>query len=238
MFNLDETAATTDIYGFERDLITRGVLYSLAVFPFLDLIRAQISEVDLVQVVPGFYLILLFISFLFLVYFSDLFSQVQFQLDNKKDIGIKSGKKIKLTNQMRLSLTFFFTGINFSFCFIIPISLDSFNSYGEKTIENLWSFNQVIGLEVSLLIVLIIAAQLPLILLNISNTESSITNVPKYWKYFVFGFVVAAGFLTPTIDGSTQLSFAICACIFYLFVVFILFKRLVIKIIKNSFLGF
>jgi dihydrofolate reductase len=46
-----------------------------------------------------------------------------------------------------LSLLLSFFTFALSVITIVPISLDSFNSYGEKTLENIWSFDEVIGLE-------------------------------------------------------------------------------------------
>ena len=62
MFNIDETTELKVYYLLQKDLYMRGFLYSVGVFLFIDLVRSQISEVNLLQLIPGFYLLLLFIS--------------------------------------------------------------------------------------------------------------------------------------------------------------------------------
>ena len=64
MLNLDETFEINNSYIIQRDLYLRGFLYSSGVIIFIELVRAQVAEVDLLQLIPGFYLIVLFISFL------------------------------------------------------------------------------------------------------------------------------------------------------------------------------
>ena len=73
MLNLDETIDTNAAYITQRDLYLRGFLYSLGVVVFIDIVRSQVAEINLLQLIPGFYLILLFISFLLLLGLSDLF---------------------------------------------------------------------------------------------------------------------------------------------------------------------
>ncbi len=69
MLNLDETFEINNTYVVQRDLYLRGFLYSFGVVVFIELVRAQVAEVNLLQLIPGFYLIVLFISFLVLVFF-------------------------------------------------------------------------------------------------------------------------------------------------------------------------
>ena len=68
---------------------------------------------------------------------------------------------------------------------VIPLSLDSFNSYGEKTLENIWSFDEVISLEIILLSILLLLCQIPLILIVSLNNEKEINVLPEYWKALV-----------------------------------------------------
>jgi hypothetical protein len=61
MLNLDETLSLNLYYILQRDFYWKAILYSLGVFIFVDILRAQIAEVNLLQLIPGFYLILLFL---------------------------------------------------------------------------------------------------------------------------------------------------------------------------------
>ena len=74
MLNLDETVENNNTYLVQRDLYLRGLAYSLGVVSLIDIVRGQVAEVNLLQLIPGFYLILVFIAFLFLVSFSDFCS--------------------------------------------------------------------------------------------------------------------------------------------------------------------
>ena len=71
MLNLDETLYLTDSYTKQKDFYLKSFLYSFGVLIFVDILRNQVSEVNLLQLIPGFYLILLFFFFLFLVINSD-----------------------------------------------------------------------------------------------------------------------------------------------------------------------
>jgi len=238
MLNLDETVELNNSYLIQRDLYLKGFLYSLGVIIFIDLARGQVAEVNLLQLIPGFYLILLFIAFVFLLYFSDLLNRVPIESDANKSIGTKTLEKLE--NGVLRKLTFFL----FYFCLgttlnsVVPLSLDSFNSYGEKTLENIWSFDEVITLEIILLVILLTLSQFPvIILLSISN-EKEKNNLPEFWKSLSFIIFIVSGLLTPTIDGYTQLSFAFSALSLYLIIINVFIKRIDIKFNSTKSLSF
>jgi len=108
---------------------------------------------------------------------------------------------------------------------VIPLSLDSFNSYGEKTLENIWSFDEVLSLEIILLIILITLSQFPLLVVTYVSTEKDSQILPEYWKSLSFVIFLISGFLTPTIDGYTQLSFSFCAISLYFILINLIQKR-------------
>ena len=237
MLNLDETVETNNAYIIQRDLYIRGLVYSLGVIIFIDIIRNQVAEINLLQLIPGFYLILLFISFLLLVVFSDLFNRIPFDFDNNKSLGTKTITRMEGAILLKFGLSLFSLGTIISLNTIIPLGLDAFYSYGEKTLENFWSFDEVLNLETILLIVLITLSQVPVISLNTLNTEKDINFLPEFWKTLSLFIFLAAGFITPTIDGYTQLSFALSAVSLYLIVISILEKRVNVKFNTTSILG-
>lgn len=238
MLNLDETLYLTDSYIKQKDFYLKSFLYSFGVLLFVDILRNQVSEVNLLQLVPGFYLILLFFSFIFLVITSDFIFGFSKDLDNKKEFGTKTLNKIDLFVLNRFS--FFFLSIILLFVLnsVIPLSLDSFNSYGEKTLENIWSFDEVLNLETSLLFIIIILSQLPILTVSNLGTEKIVNKLPQFWKLLSFLIFLIAGFLTPTIDGYTQLSFSASAIFLYLIIINIIQKRINIKFNGTSSLGF
>jgi len=229
MLNLDETFEINNSYVIQRDLYLRGFLYSSGVIIFIELVRAQVAEVDLLQLIPGFYLIVLFISFLVLLYISDFLLRIPVESDNDKVFGTKTIERAETGISLKFSYFLFYCCLGSSLNSVIPLSLDSFNSYGEKTLENIWSFDEVISLEIILLTILLLLCQIPVIFLVSLNNEKEISILPEYWKTLSFIVFIASGILTPTIDGYTQLSFAFSALSLYLIIIIILTKRLDIK---------
>ena len=229
MLNLDETVDINNSYVIQRDLYLRGFLYSFGVVVFIDIVRGQIAEVNLLQLIPGFYLILLFIAFIFLVYFSDLLSRIPNDVDNNRSLGTKTSEKLDSIILIKFSFFLFYFCLFIILNSVIPLSLDSFNTYGEKTLENIWSFDEVITLEIILLTILLILFQLPLIILFGLSNEKEKNILPEFWKPLSFIIFIASGLLTPTIDGYTQLSFAFSSLSLYLIIILILSKRIDLK---------
>jgi len=229
MLNLDETFEINNSYVIQRDLYLRGFLYSSGVIIFIELVRAQVAEVDLLQLIPGFYLIVLFISFLVLLYISDFLLRIPVESDNDKVFGTKTIERAETGISLKLSYFLFYCCLGSSLNSVIPLSLDSFNSYGENTLENIWSFDEVITLEIVLLTILLSLCQIPIIFIVSLNNEKEISVLPEYWKTISFVIFIFSGILTPTIDGYTQLSFAFSALSLYLIIIIILTKRLDIK---------
>jgi len=116
-----------------------------------------------------------------------------------------------------------------SFNTIVPIGLDSFDSYDQETLTNLWSFEEVLALESILLTVLIALSQLPIFFVTYLTTEKDVNELPEYWKNLSFFIFVFAGFITPTIDGYTQFNLSISAISLYLMIISLVEKRVSIK---------
>lgn len=192
MLNLDETFEINNSYVIQRDLYLRGFLYSSGVIIFIELVRAQVAEVDLLQLIPGFYLIVLFISFLVLLYISDFLLRIPVESDNDKVFGTKTIERAETGISLKLSYFLFYCCLGSSLNSVIPLSLDSFNSYGEKTLENIWSFDEVISLEIILLTILLLLCQIPVIFLVSLNNEKEISILPEYWKTLSFIVFIAS----------------------------------------------
>jgi hypothetical protein len=238
MLTLQRNLNLNLIYNRQRDFFLRGLPYSTAVVLILELARAQVPEVNLLQLIPGFYLILLLFFFFFFFFFSDLLIRSPLGLELRKKFGPKS--LVRLSRIISFTFSFFFfsfiTIINLNI--ILPISLDCFNSYGERTMENLWSFNEVLCLELILLNILAILSQTPTVVNIYLLTEKEVTFLPIYWKPLLIAILVISGFLTPTIDGYTQLNFSFASFFLYLSIIQLLEKRINIKFQGNTFFGF
>ena len=236
MFGLDDTFFLEIAYIAQIDFYTKSVIYLTGVIVLLDLLRSQVPEINLLQLVPGFYFFLFFLSFLILLFFAETLSRLTYELDNLKISGTRVTNKIELKILLKISF-FLFSMLLIIICnSVLPLSLDSFNSSGEKTLDNIWSFSEVLGLELFLIIVLTIISQIPLFFIVNFNTQKVIIILSQFWKLLIIAITLIAGFLTPTLDGYTQISFAIASFLFYLFIINFLQKRTLLKL--NIFLPF
>jgi hypothetical protein len=229
MLNLDETLLFNNDYFEQKDYYLKTIFYSTAVILLIDILRSQVSEINLLQLVPGLYLLLLFLSLLFLVFFSTLLVRIPIELDNRKELGTKTINKFASVVLVKFAYFIFSIVFLLGLEFIIPLSFDSFNYYGEKTLENLWSLDEVISLEVILLFVLTNVCQVPIIGIFYFDTEDSINLLPQLWRPLVVASLIAAGIITPTVDGYTQLSFGSLFLFSFLFIVSVIQKRIYAK---------
>ena len=225
MLNLEETLSINLSYTSQNDFYLKGVLYSVGVIVFVEILRCQVAEVNLLQLVPGFYLLLLFISFLFLIFLSNRFIYFPLEIENKKEYGTKTITRAEPFLLLKNSLFVFSFIILLVLNTVFPLSLDSFYSYGQKELENIWSLNEVLGLEITLLFFLSILSQFPILLSSVFQIERDNQILPEYWKSLSLGTIIISGLLTPTIDGYTQLSFAFSTISLYVFLINWIQKR-------------
>tara|TARA_B110000090_G_C13364393_1_gene439579 strand:- start:910 stop:1626 length:717 start_codon:yes stop_codon:yes gene_type:complete len=237
MLNIGETLKYIPPYIIQRDLYLKSLAYSFTVVVFVDILRGQVSEVNLLQLIPGYYLILLFLSFIYLVFFSNLVQYLPVKNDNNRTPGTKTTNKLKLTVLLKFSFFLLFTGLIIIFNSVIPLGLDSFNNYDENTLESLWSFDEVLNLETTLFIILSVLSQLPVLITNAYTTEIVVNTLPEYWKGLSLTIFLVSGVLTPTIDGYTQLSFAGSAASLYFITISLIEKKIHIKFPGTVFLG-
>jgi hypothetical protein len=238
MLNLEENIEFNSSYNTQKDLILKGFFYSISLIILLEWTRGQVPEVNLLQLIPGFYLFLLFVLFLFFLFFSNYVFNIPIFFEKQKNLGTKTLGKINYAINVQFALYLFLFITTFNLNAVIPISLDSFNNYGEKTLESLWSFNEVINLEIFLLILLSIISQIPTFFTLYLSTEQDTYFLPRFWRFIILFIVVISGFLTPTIDGYTQLSFSFSAFSLYIILLLILKRRVNIKYNGITFFGF
>jgi hypothetical protein len=230
VLNLEETILISYYYNIQKDFYLRSILYISAAITFLDLLRSQITEINLLQLVPGYYLLLVLISFLFLLLISTYSLSVPLYLDNRSEFGTKTIARMNSQLQLTLSIVVLTVFLTFSLNTIVPIALDAFDSYDKTTLTDLWSFDQVLRLETSLLIVLTTLSQLPTLLLYRIDTEVDIYLLNLFARDFGFLSFVGAGVLTPTVDGYTQVSIALGAIVLYGLVLYIAEKGVYLKL--------
>jgi hypothetical protein len=238
MFNLEENLIFTLLYNNQIDLVLQIFLYSTSVVIVVDFLREQVPEINLLQLIPGFYIFLLFFSYLFLLFFSQFFLKLSLSLEVEKRIGTKILDKLNLAILLNFSFFLFFFILVLNFHTLIPISLEIFNTYGEKTLENVWSFNEVMSLEGFFLIILTLFSQIPTIIHSSFFTEKQTNYLPNFWKPILLIIFLFSGVFTPTVDGYSQLSLSFSSLFLYLLALFYLKKRLNIKLNGFSFYGF
>jgi hypothetical protein len=237
MYSLDTTFISQQYYHIQKDLYAKGLGYALGVFAFLELLRSQVCEMNVLQLVPGFYVILLFAAFVILVNLSNLLLSISYQLDIRKAGGAKTLNRMEVLALAKLGFVIAFTGMLIAFNTLIPLGFDSFDSYGEATLENVWSFAEIIGVETILIFFLIILSQIPVFAIINFEGEEDATLLPGYWKPLSLFCFVISGVVTPTVDAYTQLSFAGAAITLYILVITIIQKRVDLKFGETNALG-
>ena len=101
----------------------------------------------------------------------------------------------------------------------------------------MWSFDEVLTLEITLFIILSVLSQLPVLIITNFTTENDVNIFPEFWKSLSLIIFLISGLLTPTIDGYTQLSFAGSAVSLYLIIISLTEKKVNIKFPGTGFLG-
>lgn len=233
MLNFEQSFTKIQNYNNQKDTFLKVFFCFFPVITFLDIIRAQISEMSLLQLIPGFYFILVFFFLGILLVFTNLLTGYLSYQDNKKEHGTKTKTKIKYSKNLKQSFSFFFFTFSLATILFFPLSLDSFNSYGEKTLENLWSLNEVLNLEAILLLLVTTLSQFPIFFLVYVNLEKDNQAFPTFWKALSFFSFLLAGIITPTIDIATQLIFASSTIFFYFLILYFLQKRLKLRSSEN-----
>ncbi|MCR9073243.1 MAG: hypothetical protein NXI18_16170 [Alphaproteobacteria bacterium] len=235
MLNLNETLGIKKAYLIQRDYYLKLLICSIISIIFIELLRKQVVELNLLQLVPGFYVLLLCLLLFFLSTSSTIFVLFPTILfDAKKGFGTKTGKKVDLLTIFKRSFLFSITTLFIILNNIIQLSLDTFAGFNYGVIENIWSIDELVNTEGTLTNVLALLSQIPIIGLLYFRSEIDIKKLPGLWKIVVLVSVIVAGIATPTVDGYTQSAFALVAVILYLIIIFILEKRMTSKFVGTN----
>jgi hypothetical protein len=229
MLNLEETLSFSADYVIQRDFYIKGFLYSLSALVFAKILRSQVPEINLLQLVPGFYLLLLFLLLIFMVIISDIFNRIPLEIEMRKEYGTKTFYKGKMLKFVQISFLYLFSILFPLLNFVIPLSLDSFATYSEDSLDNLWSYDELINVEIILVGILIILSQYPSFSLFSLTSEADIIRLPEIWRLLTLFSFIFAGVLTPTVDGYTQFSFAFSSVVLYLIIIETSEKRVTTK---------
>ena len=233
MLNIIETLQLYKIYTFQRDLIIRFVSYSICLSMLVEIIRSEVAEINLLQLMPGVYLTLVFLLLLFCFIFGEWFFRFAFIRDRNKKIGGKVGYCSLCRIRFRFRYLLFFLGSAVAFENILPIGLDSFSNYGETTVQNLWNFNDLNIVETTLLYFITLIFQFPINLTNPFYSSKKIQSAPSYLRDYSFFICIVAGIITPTVDIPTQFAFVAIGISLYLLVLSITRKQIIFFLHKS-----
>jgi len=231
MLNLDETLESIIPYLEKKNWVSKFLFCSLSVISFIELLREQVPEINLLQLIPGFYFLLLFSSLFYLFATSEFISSIPFKIDMRKADGTKTSNKIAFIISSKLTIFFLINTFLILVTNVLPLSLDSLNSYSQLSLESLWSFEEVLNLETLLATFLLLLSQSPCLVSGFLTTENDVNFLPQIWRIVVFFAVVVAGVITPTVDGFTQVNFSLAVIIFYIIIINIIEKRVTVKYI-------
>jgi hypothetical protein len=222
---------------FPREFYQKIVFLFLNSLLFLEFFRQQLPEINLLQLIPGFYLIVFFGAILVLWIFSEVVFQLPFEWDGKKELGSKT--KNRFQNFFFLKSIYQFFWINFVAIqtSIFPLSLDSFSSYGEQKLENLWSIDEVASLEFWFLGFFGGVSFLPSFFLTFFSTQENLQSLPFFWRNLTFFLFLFSGFFTPTLDAFTQVQFALTGLFFGIFLLLALQNRMRVTYLGITSLG-
>ncbi len=208
MLSHKKTLLIAEKYKRNKFPLLRSLFSLSGSFLLIDFFRKQTPEIHLLQLVPSFYFAFILSTFALLLFFSIFFFKTPLSLEKKLFLNYKLSKNFAfalLTKQSYFLLALsFFLGI-----FLVPLSLDSFSFLSTKTLENIWSFDEVITLENISIFFLAFLSQFTICCSFILSTEQSTNAFFQNWKGFCLLIFFTAGFLTPTIDCSAQLSLVV-----------------------------
>jgi Sec-independent protein secretion pathway component TatC len=205
MFNVIEGIVPRYWYHFQQDFYIRAISYALVILSCIILIRAQVSEMNLLQLVPGSYLVIYLLVFFYIFLFGNYLILRSIRFDKRKFKGTKTTKKKNLGLLQTNSQLLILSTIVLVFFIVLPVSLDFFNISQENTFENSWSFSEIFNLERVFFFFLGILLQLPLLTLKKKYKKIFITT---NWKRNFILVIVLSGIVTPTVDISTQAIFS------------------------------
>jgi hypothetical protein len=229
VLNLNEPLRLIPSYLSQRDLPLKGVAFLFGTLYFIDSLRGQVPQVKFIQLVPGSYLLVLIISFLFLVIFSDLFLRFIFKIDRNKIWGTKTLIKIDSLIISKFLVFIYSVGIYTLVNTIIPLTFDFFDLVSRKNLENIWSLADIFSLEIFFLFTVNLFFIIPVGLVFGMYSEFDVQLLSEEWKNIALNIFIVSGIITPTIDYSIQITLVLAIIFFYLITFSFFLKRISIK---------
>lgn len=219
MFNfLDNLKKFSDYYySIQTDGAWKVFIYFFFSISILFLIRNQFPEIEFLQYFPGFYIFFLFFIFLIFLTCSDKLFLLIYIFETQFKYGIKSKEKMKIISIIKNLFFFLLSFLSIGFTSFIPLSIETLNDYSIENLEDLWSFTQIILLQLFFFFLIVIFSQFPILIRYFLITEKTIFYFLKTYKIITLFTVILVGILTPTVDIFSQFFVVICISILYSF---------------------
>lgn len=238
MLNLPETIITKKTYSPQRDVFIRATIYTSGAIVLVKMLRAQVCEIDLLQLVPGFYLLLMFIGYIVMIFSSQSLYELPQAVDCYLAAGTKTEVRMSFAMISKFAIVLFSLVLCMSLANLIPLSLDMFETSSDQNLIDLWSFEEVLNVEWILLLIVLTVTQAPTFIIFYLTNETDSLILPGFWQKFSFLVFVGAGMITPTVDGYTQLYFAFTGIALYLTMLNMVEKRMTYKFLGNLSVSF
>ncbi len=234
MFNIAKSLEISTFYNQNFSIFSKLIFQLILAFIALEFIRQELAEIKFLQLIPGYYFLLIF--FFIIIYFliNSFFTFFPSFLDSKTFLATKS---IKKSHYFLFSKFFYFAAFIVLFTSLnslIPGQFDTFYNYSENTFENFWSFEEFLNFQCILLLILLIISQLAILIFYLLNNHIKSLKLLESFKFSLFAILFLSGVITPSVDLISQIIFSFFAIFFYLFTIHFLLKRISIKYLTLS----
>ena len=228
MLNLPETLYLSRPYPYQNSEFIKFLGFFIGGVIFLDFIRFQVSEITLLQLIPGVYFSLLLTSFGSFLFFS--FTIIKIIREN--DWVKRGGTRLVVRVFVRQIIFFSAQYVVGAFCLlinvIIPLSFESFSLFVSATFVNFWELNEFFNLESSLGTYIYLLAQFPLFAIGPEYSAIDFSLARVFTRDYLFGLTVIAGLFSPTLDVTTQINFILMGIGFY-FIISSFLKKIILR---------
>ena len=228
MLNLPETLYLSLPYPYQNSELFKFIGFFIGGVIFLDFLRFQVSEITLLQLIPGVYFSLLLTSSLSFLFFSLTIIKIIRENDWLKRGGTRLAVRI-FVRQIILFTSQYIVGAFFLlFNIIIPLSFESFSLFVSATFVNFWELNQFYNLESSLGTYIYILAQFPLFAIGPEYNVIDFSLAKAFTRDYLFSLTVIAGLFSPTLDVTTQINFILVGIGLY-FIISSFLKKIILR---------
>jgi hypothetical protein len=228
MLNLPETLSLSLPYPYQNSEILKFFGFFIGGIVFLDFIRFQVSEITLLQLVPGIYFSLLLTSFGSFLFFSWAILKVIRGNDWVKRGGTRLVVRIFVRQIIFFSAQYVVKAFLLLFNAITPLSFESFSLFFSATFVNFWELNEFFNLESSLGTYIYILFQFPLFVIGPEYSAIDFSLARVFTRDYLFSLTVIGGLFSPTLDVITQINFILIGVVFY-FAISSFLKKIILR---------